>query len=385
VHVDTIRHMAPAPKSTAAFNQLIRLLADFRDDYVLDHARQFDELDAVEGFGYVFHLLSEGTELFLEGDPERPRFSSIVTPARKFLGDNPDAIYHQALIRGDRSYRVTGTRDREVYISFTIHGRDPAGGINGPILADLNDQQFDIDPDGRFELILSSEERPGNWVRLDPDARTVIVRSYFLEEQSAQNNPDIRVQLHIEPLDDPGPAPPLDDATLAQRIEDTLAFVRATSTGMRVFGEPNPAPVPFVSNEPNSVGTPFSFRNTGIAAAGAVDIFYSSGTFDLRPDDALVMEGTMPDCVFANLVLWNPHMQMLEYRSRRASLNSRQMQLGDDGAYRLVIAARDPGVANWLDTGGHRRGTMFWRFLLPKQDPDTPRCRVVPVNEVATA
>jgi len=97
------------------------------------------------------------------------------------------------------------------------------------------------------------------------------------------------------------------------------------------------------------------------------------------------MEGTMPDCVFANLVLWNPHMQMLEYRSRRASLNSRQMELGNDGSYRLVIAARDPGVANWLDTGGHRRGTMFWRFLLPKEDPATPRCRVVPVGEVATA
>ena len=70
--------MALAPQSTEAFNQLIRLLADVRDDYVLSPERKPDELDAVEGFRYVFHLLSEGTELFLEGDPERPRFSSIV-------------------------------------------------------------------------------------------------------------------------------------------------------------------------------------------------------------------------------------------------------------------------------------------------------------------
>ena len=140
------------------------------------------------------------------------------------------------------------------------------------------------------------------------------------------------MQLHIEPLDDPGPAPTLDDAMLAQRMLDTIAFVRATSLGTRVFGEPNPAPVPFVANEPNAVGTPWSFRNTGIAAAGAVDIFYSSGTFDLQPDEALVMEGTMPDCDFANLVLWNPHMQTLEYRSRRSALNSAQMELGDGGA-----------------------------------------------------
>jgi len=374
--------MPLAPQSTEAFNQLIRLLADVRDDYVLSRERNPDEIDAVEGFAYAFHLLSEGTELFLEGDPARPRFSSIVTPARKFLGDNPDAIYHQALIRGDRSYRVRGTRDREVYISFTIHGRDEAGGINGPILADVNDRQLDIADDGTFELILSPDEHPGNWVKLDPGARLVIVRSYFLEQLSAQNNPDITVHLHIEPLVDPGPAPPLDDATLAQRMRDTLDFVRATSIGVRVFGEPNPRPVPFVSNEPNSVGTPWSFRSTGIAAAGAVDIFYSSGTFDLGPDDALVMEGTMPPCVFANLVLWNPHMQMLEYRSRRASLNRAQMELGSAGEYRLVIAARDPGVPNWIDTGGHRRGTMFWRFLLPESDPETPRCRVVQVGDV---
>ena len=377
--------MALAPQSTEAFNQLIRLLADVRDDYVLSPERKPDELDAVEGFRYVFHLLSEGTELFLEGDPERPRFSSIVTPARKFLGDNADAIYHQALIRGDRSYRITGKRDREVYISFTVHGPDPAGSINGPILADMNDRQLEFDADGNFELILSPEEHEGNSIRLDPDARLVLVRSYFLAERSAQNDPDVRVQLEIVALDDPGPTPPIDDSTLAQRMLDTIAFVRATSLGVRVFGEANPTPVPFVSNEPNSVGTPWSFRNAGIAAAGAVDIFYSSGTFDLGPDDALVMEGVMPDCVFANLVLWNPHMQTLEYRSRPSPLNSAQMDLGADGSFRIVISGRDPGVPNWIDTGGHRRGTMFWRFLLPESDPATPVCRVVPVSAITAA
>ena len=84
--------MALAPQSTEAFNQLIRLLADVRDDYVLSPERKPDELDAVEGFRYVFHLLSEGTELFLEGDPERPALlvdrharrasSSATTPTR---------------------------------------------------------------------------------------------------------------------------------------------------------------------------------------------------------------------------------------------------------------------------------------------------------------
>jgi hypothetical protein len=82
-------------------------------------------------------------------------------------------------------------------------------------------------------------------------------------------------------------------------------------------------------------------------------------------------------------MLWNVHMQTLEYRSRRSSLNSAQMVTDADGHYRIVIGDTDPGVPNWLDTGGRRRGTIFWRFLLPEHDPEAPRCRVVPVGELA--
>lgn len=375
--------MSNAPQSTAAFNELIDLLADVRDSYVLSPERFSDELDVVEGFRYVTELLSEGFELFAEADAERPRFSSIVSPARKLLGDNPDSLYQQALIRGDRSYRVTGRRDQQCYMSFTIHGPDPAGGINGPVLADRNDRDFTVDPDGTFELILSPDEHPGNWIPLAPDARIVIVRNYFLLERSAQTDRTVGVSLDIEPLDDPGPPPPLDDATFARRLRDANAFVHATTIGMRVFGEPPAISVPFVSNEPNTVGTPWCFRNADVDAAGAVDIYYSSGSFDLESDQALVMEGVLPKGVFTNVMLWNVHMQTLEYRHRRCSLNAAQIEARADGAYRIVISERDPGVANWIDTGGHRHGTIFWRFLLPEAQPETPRCRVVPVAEVA--
>jgi hypothetical protein len=374
--------MALAPESTAAFNELIDVLADVRDRYVLAPERFHDELDVVEGFRYVTQLLSEASELLAEADPERPRFSSIVSPARKFLGDNPDALYQQAVIRGDRSYRITGTRDHQTYVSFTIHGADPAGGINGPVLADRNDRDFTIAADGTFELILSPDEHDGNWIPLHPDARMVIVRNYYLRERSVQTDPDVAVRLAIEPLDALSPPPPLDDATFAHRLRDATAFVHATSIGMRVFGEP--ATVPFVSNEANTVGTPWSFRNADVDAAGAVDIYYSSGTFDLGPDEALVMEGVLPDCAFVNVVLWNVHMQTFEYRHRRCSLNAAQIETDADGRYRIVVAERDPGVPNWLDTGGHRHGTIFWRFLLPADQPETPRCRVVPVAVAST-
>src|SRR5205823_4437568 len=84
----------PAPLTTAAFDGLLAALTEIRDAYAQSEERHRDELEVVESFRYVSHLLSEANDLLVEGDPERPRFSSMVSPTRKFLGDNPDAIYH---------------------------------------------------------------------------------------------------------------------------------------------------------------------------------------------------------------------------------------------------------------------------------------------------
>jgi hypothetical protein len=47
-----------------------------------------------------------------------------------------------------------------------------------------------------------------------------------------------------------------------------------------------------------------------------------------------------------------------------------------DGSVRLVLAQRDPGHPNWLETAGHRRGTMCLRWVGAKVHPD-PTTRVV--------
>ena len=375
--------MNRAPKTTEAFDELIALLAEIRDGYVLNEERFVDDIDVVEGYRYVTEVISGASEFFIEGDPDHPRMALIVNPARKLQGDNPDAIYHFAQIRGDRAYRVFGVRGEESYISFTVHSEAADGGFNGRVLADINDSQFTFGADGSYEIVFSAEkpsDSSANWVQLDPDARMLIVRSYFLREQSAQNDPLVQVRIGIEPLDDVPPPPPLDDETLAARLRAGVAFLRQTTLGQPLPSEPSIAP--FMGKEPNTVGEPWSFRNAGVDAAGAVDIFYSMGKWDLGPDDALVMRGTIPPSRFTNVMLWNRHMQTLEYAHRRSSLNSSQIQYEPDGSYVIVVAHRDPGVANWLDTGGHRVGTIFWRYLLPEPDPEVAACEVVSVDSL---
>jgi len=297
-----------APKSTAAFDELIAALVEIRDNYVLSEERFTDPLDVVEAYRYVGQLLSATSELFFEADPDRPRFASIVSPARKLQGDNPDAIYHFARIRGDRSYRISGTVDRECYTSFTIHGAAADG---------------------------------------------------------------------------PGPPPPLSDEVLAARVREGIAFLRQTTVGQAL---PDlPSPVPFVSNEPNVLPTPFSFRDSSLPVPGAADIVYALARWRLEPDEALVMTGTLPRGAFANVMLWNRHMQTFEYQFRQSSLNTEQITYEPDGSYTIVISDEDPGVPNWLDTGGHRKGTIFWRYLLPEEDPTVADCEVVPVTSLRSS
>lgn len=359
--------------SATALRELAALLTDVADTYERDNG-----IDGVDGMRYVLHLLACATEHILEADVERPVFTRIVSPVRKILGDNPDAIYYWTRIRGDRAYRIRGRKVGETYTSFTIHARDPKGGALEPVVADVNDRSLQIDEDGRYEIVLSAQEQPGNWIPLHPDATTIITRHYFSRAGSAAADPEVHVPLHIEPIEDPGPPPRLDDATLAERLRSLTTWVRNES-----IGKPVPTSVPsFVSVVPNQLPQPANFRMSDVDAWGAVDIYYASGKFALGPDEALVIDGRMPRCAFANVMLWNRFMQTLEYRYRQTSRNDVQLVTADDGSFRVVVAHEDPGVPNWLDTEGRPGGTIFWRFLLPEEQPPPFECRVVPLADV---
>ena len=116
---------------------------------------------------------------------------------------------------------------------------------------------------------------------------------------------------------------------------------------------------------------------------GAFDAAYSMAPYLMGPDDALVITGRWPECRCANVSLWNRHMQTFDYANRRVCLNRRQTRLEPDGSFRMVIAHRDPGVPNWIDTEGRAFGLVFWRFMLPEGEIETPQAEVVPFASIA--
>ncbi len=80
--------------------------------------------------------------------------------------------------------------------------------------------------------------------------------------------------------------------------------------------------------------------------------------------------------------MWNRFRASVDPRFHRSTLNPRSAVASDDGVVRAVVAAVDPGVSNWLDTGGRRRGTIFCRFLLPEEAPAPITTKLVRLDDL---
>ena len=89
-----------------------------------------------------------------------------------------------------------------------------------------------------------------------------------------------------------------------------------------------------------------------------------------------------PACEYWNFQLNNHWMESLDYRYHTIALNHSGAKPRPTARCDSSSRTRDPGVPNWLDTAGHRRGTMCLRWVGAKEHPD-PRTRVVKLVDVA--
>jgi hypothetical protein len=72
-------------------------------------------------------------------------------------------------------------------------------------------------------------------------------------------------------------------------------------------------------------------------------------------------------------------MESLDHE-RKITVNKHTAVLDDDGLdgdrLTIVVAERDPGWGNWIDTCGHSSGTALLRWLGAANHP-IPQCRVI--------
>ncbi len=352
-------------ESGVALEELRAVLGELEASFATDAWGLRSPLDQAEARRLVMFHLHHGIEVYFEPSPERPAWKRFVTPEKKLLGDNPDAIYYATPISAAHRYRIRGNVAGATYTSFTVEMGGIAGTNPTGLGATLNDSEFEIAPDGSYEMTASPEKpERGNWLRLDEGASSLSTRHYYERELSIAADQLHHIPLAIDRLDLTEPPPPPSETSVAAGIRRVANFLRTSVFPAR--RDPAQLP-PWVSLTPNQFPQPKKDDSNTKVGFAAKDNVYSMAPFVLGPDQALVIRGRFPKCRFANVVLWNRHTHTLDYRYRRVSLNRKQTRLEADGSFKMVLAARDPGVPNWLDTEGRPSGSVFWRFQLPEE------------------
>jgi hypothetical protein len=322
-----------------------------------------DPLVRAEGARYLSRLTKLALEQYVEAtDTDFPFFYQLSHTTGKIGADNPDNHYLNASIRGDCDYRITGTRGSMFYFSIVANAMryhiDGSAHATGSLMND------DIiwGPNGEVEIIASANPKPGNWLRLEADTSVIIIRQSALDRLTEKPG-----SFKIERIDGPAVPAPLSGETISKGLSTAAQFVNGIATTFadwtRLFAQ-HPNIFPAIDQS--------MFQKGG----GAKDIYYAHAYWKIAADEAWVIEATPPDCYYWNFQLDNWWMESLDYRFRQITVNKHSARYEADGSIRIICAASDPGVGNWIDTCGHTEGTALLRWAGATEHP-LPAARIV--------
>jgi hypothetical protein len=313
--------------------------------------------------------LSFGYFVYFTADAEHPDWSPLYNPVFA-CQPNPDDIYLFSPLRSDLTYRVSGNRGTVSKLIFVTQK-----GIPGTLpraedytaVNSLDDQDFEVGPDGEFEIIFSAK-RPdgytGNWSELKPGADVIFSR-YRMIDWINERDP----QMSIECLDRVPPKPRLTPEQIVERIEQ-MAAVPANQN--KIFYRMQ-----------NDIKEKVGYNVIDpIRIPGLTKQLYWPAVFQLKDDEALIIETPMPKHrPYWNIQLNDPLFNAVEYVYRISSINEATAWVAPDGVLRAVIAMEDPGVANWLDPYGYNEGTLYGRWYNCDSMP-IPTIKRVPLAEL---
>ena len=320
------------------------------------------DLDRSEGYRYLTRLLRMGLKLSLEyADPAAPELIRYMDETQKFGVDNPDQLYQWARISANYEYRLSGPRGSVGYIGIGVYAGS-AGRGGRRTVAHVHADELEIGPDDRIELILSARAHPGNWIRLEPDTTTLLIRQTMNDRAT-----EVPAALRLERLDRSGPPAPLEPSRVVKGLARAARQVIGSAT---VFADLSDR----WAQQPNILHP--SDARMAEESFGDPDLYYMGGYWKLAPDEALVIEFSPPKCHYWSFLLCNYWTESLEYRYRPVWTNKQRARYRADGSVKIVVAHSDPDLPDctWIDSEGHGEGVMTLRWLLAEQTPvPTPR------------
>ncbi len=354
--------------AASAWRQCLDHLADAGDrlaDALRERGEPEADIDASLAMlgGLMFGLFS-----MLWADPDHPTFLPGAGYHQHVGTPNPDTVYRSAAIDGAGTYRLSGDRGTAPDVTFMPFGRPGATGQQSYAPFDLDG--VPIGPDGRFEVVMAPE-RPsgygGAWWQSHAEMTSLMLRSVSTE-WGAHREPAVAIVRLDRPTRRGRPTSDQLDAKVAALGRTVERFI---FYGLRHADDLLAAGVV------NDVTLVDYSANGGLAKQ-----WYHEGFFDLAGDRALLVEADVPrDCASFSLSLTDRLFCTVDWTHAQSSLNNGQVVIGDDGRLVFAVSAVDPGLANWLDTSGYRRGVLQFRWW-GSAEPPIVAVSVVPVASI---
>ena len=319
------------------------------------------EQDLLEGYDYLAGRIRMALQMAFDHDLERPLF---INPTHQFSRqglDNPDALYFSAYLEEGVEYAVRGVRGSTADLSFQVMGGAYSADSAATSMLAFDDRELDVKDDGSFEFTYVAE----------PGAKTMIVREVYNDWDTEE-----RGRIWIERPDRVGkPAAPLTKERLAKRYEVAARLLTGSIQTWFAF------PHFFQYQEPVNTLTPPRSTPGGLESQRS-----SIGHYELAQDQAMIVEvPRCDDCAYQAIQVGSDWYASTDYETHQTSLTKAQSAVDPDGVLRYVISAQNPGIANWLETTGHRTGPIMlrWqRLTRDLSDTDGPNVEVVPFDEL---
>ncbi|MGD8608927.1 MAG: hypothetical protein PVH21_16630 [Myxococcales bacterium] len=374
-----------------------------------------------EGHRYLLGQLYRLIETELNQTPEFPYFQRHPWTISKYTIENPDNLYLYAPIDSEGTFRIEGraydhSRWRGLkpsaerwaphYVIFEAHSVAPGDSGTLEELWDgsrvltgwLDSTEMQVDSDGSFEILLAPsrpEGYAGNFIstlRQEQGKSAVGATKLYVREIFGDWDREHSLDMQITRVGNEGRHPaPRTAAQTATQLRDIGRKLQANIWFWNAFYgflldpfERAPQRGPFHLRR-NEILQP---RQAGLSTGGGqATNFFGGGIFDLGADEALIAEVALgEEPVYVGMHLTDYWGQSLDYANRLTSINQAQAHRDDDGRLRYVIAHRDPGVPNWLDTTEHPSGYITLRTTFPQPPPadrqPTVACRVVPFQQI---
>lgn len=308
--------------------------------------------------------------LALEGELEHadaahPVLHRYEQPWSQWGAPNPDNVYQRCAIDPGASYVLRGQVTGVHEALFSLVEGDMHLGEN-EVYTEVALTDLDLE-DGALALTIGADDGGGSRLVSSPGARMLLIRQYLYDWAV-----DPIASFSIERVDTagiPAPSPDVGDVAAAldratRWVEQSIDFWAAYAAASRDLLEHNTVTPP---------NTP---------PGGAPSIAYGGGCWDLGPDEVLVIEHDEPDAHYWNWSVHHLHwFDSGAWHQRATSTNGRQAHIDGDGRVRVVVAAVDPGVPNWLDTEGRPLGMAVYRYVGARTKPH-PTATVVKSAEL---